>query len=564
MNPPLPPPHSPWRLRWQRFANASIIGFHRYATWLVGISWKRFFLLAVLLMITASILESLPPFSWRITETIEEVASNRPHPPKPPKTPKTPSEPVIKIEKPTPGTKTEGVDISIDERGVRITPRAASAPGTGSAAPAPAAPASASASAPGRSVVKETVRVVVHDALKGVKDGWKDGPREPQPSAGAAGTQATQIEVVTIDHKGREDGTGSTTIRLSLPPGADAQAMREALKDVTDDLKDAARAARQEARAAQEEAQAAKKEAEEAAREASAVSVELGDGPLHRVRHVKLGEFLTDLAALWIIASIVIKITYKGQLQARAAAALATETAEAEQLKRQVVEARMAAMQAQVEPHFLFNTLASIDHLIETDPPRASRMQKSLIALLRATMPALREGTVNGVRDLGQEIAMIEPYLEILKVRMEERLETQIDVPEGLRSAEFPPMMVQGLVENAIKHGLEPKPEGGQLTVKAEIAHGQLVVTVTDTGVGYGQADTAGTGTGLTNIRERLRLLYGDQARLELSTPEGGGTQARVTLPYRAHVTPRGRGETATASAGIQNPPNAAAERGAA
>ena len=527
---------TPWRQRWQRLVNASIIGFHRYATWLVSISWKRFFVLALLLFITAGILESLPPFSWRITETIEEVASNRPHPPRAPTPPKTPSEPVIKIEKPAPGAKTEGVDISIDERGVRITPRAASEPGPGSAAPTPAVPASAAASAPRGSVVKETVRVVVHDALKGVKDGWKEGARQPQASASAASPQATQIEVVTIDHKGRDDGTGSTTIRLSLPPGADAQAVREALKDVTEDLKDAARTAREEARAAQAEAQAAKKEAEEAAREASVVTVDLSDGPLHRVRHVKLGEFLTDLAALWIIASIVIKITYKGQLQARAAAALATETAEAEQLKRQVVEARMAAMQAQVEPHFLFNTLASIDHLIETDPPRASRMQKSLIALLRATMPAMREGTVNGVRDLGQEIAVIEPYLEILKVRMEERLETQVNVPEGLRSAEFPPMMVQGLVENAIKHGLEPKPEGGQLTVKAEIAHGQLVVTVTDTGVGFGKADTAGTGTGLANIRERLRLLYGDRARLDVSTPEGGGTQARVTLPYKAHM----------------------------
>ena len=488
------------RTRWQRFSNASIVSFHRYATWLVGISWKRFFLLALLLMITASILKSIPPFSWKITETIEDVASSGPRPPKPPAAPKAPREPVIKIEKPAPGAKTEGVDISIDERGVRITPRTASQPSTGSTdpvvAPPQAAPASASASTPRGA------------AIKG------------------------QIDVVTIDHKGRDDGTGSTTIRLSLPSGADEQAVREALKGVTDELRDAARQAREEARAAQAEAQAAKKEAEAA----SVVSVELGDGPMHRVRHVKLGEFLTDLAALWIIASIIIKITYKGQLQARAAAALATETAEAEQLKRQVVEARMAAMQAQVEPHFLFNTLASIDHLIETDPPRASRMQKSLIALLRATMPAMREGTVNGVRDLGQEIAVIEPYLEILKVRMEERLETQVDVPEGLRSAEFPPMMVQGLVENAIKHGLEPKPEGGTLTVKAEIVHGQLVVTVTDTGVGFGQADTAGTGTGLANIRERLRLLYGDGARLDVSSPEGGGTQARLTLPYKAHM----------------------------
>jgi sensor histidine kinase YesM len=180
-------------------------------------------------------------------------------------------------------------------------------------------------------------------------------------------------------------------------------------------------------------------------------------------------------------------------------------------------------------------------------------MQKSLIALLRATMPAMREGTVNGVRSLGQEIAVIEPYLEILKVRMEERLETQVDVPEGLRSAEFPPMMVQGLVENAIKHGLEPKPEGGTLTVKAEVAHGKLVVTVTDTGVGFGQANTAGTGTGLDNIRERLRLLYGQEARLDIRSPSHGGTQTIITLPYKAHAAPAANGGMET-PVGAQTP----------
>jgi signal transduction histidine kinase len=480
------------------------------------------------LLITAALLESLPPFSWRITETIEEASTSKPRPPKPPAPPQVPREPVIKIEKPAPGAKTEGLDISIDERGIRVTPRAASAPAAGAPTYPASSPSSASsASAPaGRvatlensgSVVKETVKVVVDDALKGVQDGWKAG------AASSPGGPGTQIEVVTVDHKGREDGSGSTTIRLSLPPGSDAEAVRDALKEAASDLKEAARAAREEAKAAEQEAAAA--------------SVEISDGPLERVRHVKLGDFLTDLAALWILASIIIKITYKGQLQARAEAALATETAEAEQLKRQVVEARMAAMQAQVEPHFLFNTLASIDHLIETDPPRASRMQKSLIALLRATMPAMREGTVNGVRSLGQEIAVIEPYLEILKVRMEERLETQVDVPEGLRSAEFPPMMVQGLVENAIKHGLEPKPEGGTLAVQAEVAHGKLVVTVTDTGVGFGQANTAGTGTGLDNIRERLRLLYGHEARLDIRSPTHGGTQTIITLPYKAHAAP--------------------------
>jgi signal transduction histidine kinase len=491
MNPshPSAPTPTAGRTRWQRFSKASIVAFHRYATWLVGISWKRFFLLALLLMITASILESVPPFSWRVSEVI--VAPKEPKPPKPTR------EPTVKIENARPGSKTEGVDISIDERGVRITPRAASAPSPAASAsvaganPASPAPRESSAGNAGASAP-----TVWQDIKRGAHDAWKEG-----------------------------DARNSPTVQITLPAGLDTEEVRQAVREAEQGIREAIEEARQSAREAAQDARDAAEEAESA-------------NPRTRIHVVKFGDFLTDLAALWIIASIIVKITYKGQLQARAAAAQAEETAEAEQLKRQVVEARMAAMQAQVEPHFLFNTLASIDHLIETDPPRASRMQKSLIALLRATMPAMRDGTVNGVRDLGQEIAVIVPYLEILKVRMEERLETKVDVPEGLRSAEFPPMMVQGLVENAIKHGLEPKPEGGRLTVKAEIAHGQLVVTVTDTGVGYGQADTAGTGTGLANIRERLRLLYGEQARLEMSMPEGGGTQASIRLPYRAHVGP--------------------------
>jgi sensor histidine kinase YesM len=189
-------------------------------------------------------------------------------------------------------------------------------------------------------------------------------------------------------------------------------------------------------------------------------------------------------------------------------------------------------MQAQVEPHFLFNTLASIDHLIETDPARASKMQRNLIALLRASMPTMREANATGTRDLGRELAVIRPYLEILKVRMEERLQTDVRVPDGLLSAEFPPMMLQGLVENAIKHGLEPKPEGGTLTVSAEILHGKLAVTVADTGLGFGKAATAGTGIGLSNIRERLALLYGHKASLTVAENPGGGTAVTITVPY--------------------------------
>ena len=191
-------------------------------------------------------------------------------------------------------------------------------------------------------------------------------------------------------------------------------------------------------------------------------------------------------------------------------------------------------MQAQVEPHFLFNTLASIDHLIETDPPRASLMQKNLIALLRASMPTMREANAGGARDLGRELAVIKPYLDILKVRMEERLQTVIDVPDGLLSAEFPPMMIQSLVENAIKHGLEPKAEGGSLAIKAEILHGKLALTVTDTGLGFGRADTAGTGVGLANIRERLNLLYGAKGTVTVTENQPSGTRVTITIPYRS------------------------------
>ena len=249
----------------------------------------------------------------------------------------------------------------------------------------------------------------------------------------------------------------------------------------------------------------------------------------------------SDLAFLIILTSIVIKASFKQQIEAEQKASAATFMAEAEQLKRQLVEARMAAMQAQVEPHFLFNTLASIDHLIETDPARASLMQKSLIALLRATLPAMRETTANTVAYLGQELAIIRPYLDIQKMRMEDRLDVLWDIPEGLKSAEMPSMMVLSLVENAFKHGLEPKAEGGSLVLRAEVTHGKLLITVKDSGVGYFPADPVAVtektaGFGLKNITDRLALIYGGQAAFSiraLEPFEGSGTLAQISVPYK-------------------------------
>ncbi len=237
-------------------------------------------------------------------------------------------------------------------------------------------------------------------------------------------------------------------------------------------------------------------------------------------------ELLTIMA---IIALIILKVVLGSKNKAETQARQASATAAQEGLKRQLAEAQLKMMQAQVEPHFLFNTLASVDYLIETDPARASRMQKNLIQYLRAALPQMREGTSN----LGREILQARSYLEILKVRMDERLQFSIHVPQGLLSAAFPPMMLLTLVENAIKHGLEPKPDGGSLSLSAVIADGQLRVAVADSGMGFGVAQRGGTGVGLANVRERLQALYGNSASLVIDANSDGGTIATIAVPYR-------------------------------
>ena len=467
-------PSSP---NWQRLKAASARAFHTYASWLVSISWKRFFVLAVLLVVAMSILQSLPPFSLRITETVVDRPQSGAAPQSAPA-----SKPPAATQRTKPGDGSRrGVDISIDEGGVRITPRGKGSPSAASGAAAAGSSDPASAAAGG--------------------------------GAAAAATAASPI------------------FEIRFPENLSPEA-RKAIDEAITDAKDAIEKVLREHEQAASDAGKGKREVEPSSQEG--LSIALPGGRVHRTRLVRWGDFLTDLALLWVVASIIIKATYKGRIQAEAKAAQATETAGAEALKRQVVEARMAAMQAQVEPHFLFNTLASIDHLIETEPARASVMQKNLIALLRASMPTMREANATGPRELSRELAVIRPYLEILKVRMEERLSAQINVADGLLSAEFPPMMIQSLVENAIKHGLEPKPEGGSLLVKAEVVHGKLAVSVADTGMGFGVTATAGSGVGLANIRERLALIYGDKATLTISPNTPSGTVVTVTVPYRA------------------------------
>lgn len=457
-----------WIERWQRFSTTLVRYFHIYAGWLVGISWKRFVLLSLALLIGVNVLKNLPPFTWRVSEQVEDHdhGAERRRAKAEAEARKAVEQARKAVEKAGRKEADKGIhyEVKIDERGVRI---------------------------------------------------------QPVPPASAASA---------VDDSGepKADVAPAPAIAIDFPKSARPEDIRAAIDQAKEQLSQL----RQEA----EDVKDAQQAAAEAQAALEAATEEVADAQgRRRVTVVHAGDSLVDLAVLWILASAVIKAMYKGRIQAEVKAAQAAENAESEALKRQVIEARMAAMQAQVEPHFLFNTLASIDHLIEVDPPRASQMQKNLIALLRASMPTMREANANGaVRDLGRELAVIRPYLEILKMRMEERLQTEIDVPEGLLSAEFPPMMIQGLVENAIKHGLEPKAEGGSLKVKAEIVHGKLAVTVADTGLGFGRAATSGTGVGLANIRERLQLLHGARASVTVTENQPSGTVVTITVPYRS------------------------------
>jgi LytS/YehU family sensor histidine kinase len=250
-----------------------------------------------------------------------------------------------------------------------------------------------------------------------------------------------------------------------------------------------------------------------------------------RSYHKQASTWFTSFVWLLILALFGTKALVGGKKRAEAEMQSATAAAERESMQRQLSEAKMQAMQAQVEPHFLFNTLASVEHLIETNPPRASAMQRTLIQYLRAVLPQMRDN--NLVTNLGREVDMVKSYLDLLKMRMEERLTVELHVPDGLRSAAFPPMMLQSMVENAIKHGLECKPEGGHLAVAAEIVDSKLKVTVADDGVGFGVVPSKGTGLGLSNIRERLKLLHGEAGRLHIAANSPSGVIATIEVPYQ-------------------------------
>ncbi|QNK00615.1 sensor histidine kinase [Dyella telluris] len=194
--------------------------------------------------------------------------------------------------------------------------------------------------------------------------------------------------------------------------------------------------------------------------------------------------------------------------------------------------ARLNLLHAQVEPHFLYNTLASAQYLTRTDPQQADHMLGHLIHYLRHSLPQRDDA----LSTLGDELERTRAYLEIMRLRMGPRLALQIDVPDTLRAIAIPPMMLQTLVENAIKHGLEPKPGGGTVWILARQDDGAIAITVADDGRGFNDA-SGGTGIGLKNVRERLRLIYGSAASLAVVSNAPEGVAATITVPLRTDAT---------------------------
>ncbi len=239
---------------------------------------------------------------------------------------------------------------------------------------------------------------------------------------------------------------------------------------------------------------------------------------------------------LWAFVPAFVRYALLGSLIAGAWLYLGAESERAAQtesiavdaatMAEQVTEARLRMLEAQIEPHFLFNTLANVQRLYETDHDTGERMLLSLKAYLGIALPQMREEKST----LRREFAHVRAYLEIQSIRMGRRLAYAVAAPVELESASVPPLMVLTLVENAVKHGLAPTRSGGRIDVRATRSDNALAIVVADTGQGF--TATKGAGTGLANTRTRLRVCYGGAANLALTRNSPTGVIATLTFPY--------------------------------
>jgi signal transduction histidine kinase len=242
--------------------------------------------------------------------------------------------------------------------------------------------------------------------------------------------------------------------------------------------------------------------------------------PLRMSGFLKL-MFMGILFAPWIAVAVMVR-----QREDFAREQANAFEAERSELERQAVEARMRLLQAQVQPHFLFNTLANVQALVDAGSPQASKVLGSLIAYLRAAVPRLHDP----VTTMEQEIKLVKAYLELMQLRMPDRLQYSVNVDAAAHPLRCPPLTLLTLVENAVRHGIDPSEEGGRIDITVHLIHGRCRVRVLDTGVGV-KPGSSGLGTGLPALRERLALSFGKDAELRLSELAPHGMCAEIDFP---------------------------------
>ena len=243
----------------------------------------------------------------------------------------------------------------------------------------------------------------------------------------------------------------------------------------------------------------------------------------HRMNGWMLITFLGLLIAPWTALAAVVR--QKEAFAREQELAFALERSE---LEREALDARLHLLQAQVAPHFLFNTLANVQELVDAGSPHASAVVRSLVAYLRAAVPLLDEPAAT----IERELQLVKPYLQLMQMRMPDRLQYTMNVDPSAAMTRCPPTTILTLVENAIRHGIDPSEEGGRIDIDIEQRGPHCLVRVIDTGAGL--HDSAhGLGTGLTTLKERLRMIYGTDAHLRVAEAAPHGFRVEVELPVR-------------------------------
>ncbi|MDQ1813265.1 histidine kinase [Massilia sp. CCM 9210] len=263
------------------------------------------------------------------------------------------------------------------------------------------------------------------------------------------------------------------------------------------------------------------------------MGIVIGTGLLKGVNPLRYLTGGADLAPLLpfalFTALIMVIVLVSGERRVASEILAARQREQIASAAQLLAEARLRALQAQIEPHFLYNTLANVVGLIDTNPAKARHMLERFIDYLRASLAASRADQAT----LGTELDLVAAYLDVLAVRMGARLSYRIEA-DGCREIGMAPMLLQPIVENAVSHGLEPKVEGGEIVIRASCRDGQLCIEVSDTGAGLGNAPPKpGGGVGLSNLRARLRSLHGAGAQVQLLENEPCGITVRLLLPLK-------------------------------